>query len=73
MMMMTMMTPPGGTQPYSRGAAVEMLDQHGNTPLIVACQNGQGRIAKMCIRYGADPNAHNRKVGGAHRGARLSL
>jgi ankyrin repeat protein len=36
-------------------------DAFGNTPLIVACQNGQGRLAKMCMRYGSDVNLQNGK------------
>ena len=27
----------------------------------MACQNGAGRIAKLCLRHGADVNAVNRK------------
>ena len=36
-------------------------DAHGNTPLIVACQNGAGRVAKLCLRRGADVNVFNAK------------
>ena len=43
------------------GLSVDVRDKFGNTPLIVACQNGHGRLAKMCVRYGADVNAVNHK------------
>ena len=38
---------------------VDTRDEYGNTALMVACQNGQNKIAKMCVRYGADVNAQN--------------
>jgi hypothetical protein len=40
---------------------VDVRDEYGNTALMVACQNGQNKIAKMCVRYGADVNAQNRR------------
>ena len=43
------------------GMSVDVRDKFGNTPLLVACQNGHGRLAKMCVRYGADVNAANNK------------
>lgn len=43
------------------GMSVDVVDKFGNTPLLVACQNGHGRLAKMCVRYGADVNAANNK------------
>ena len=43
------------------GLSVDVRDKFGNTPLLVACQNGHGRLAKMCVRYGADVNAANAK------------
>jgi len=43
------------------GVSVDVRDKFGNTPLLVACQNGHGRLAKMCVRYGADVNAANNK------------
>ena len=43
------------------GLSVDVRDKFGNTPLIVACQNGHGRLAKMCVRYSADVNAVNHK------------
>ena len=43
------------------GMSVDVRDKFGNTPLLVACQNGHGRLAKMCVRYGADVNVANNK------------
>lgn len=43
------------------GMSVDVVDKFGNTPLLVACQNGHGRLAKMCVRYGADVCAANNK------------
>ena len=42
------------------GMSVDVGDKFGNT-LLVACQNGHGQLAKMCVRYGADVNAANNK------------
>ena len=44
-----------------RGIDPNTRDAHGNTPLIVACQNGAGRVAKLCLRRGADVNVYNAK------------
>jgi len=41
------------------GLPVEARDQYGNIILIVACQNGLKRIAKLALRRGADINAQN--------------
>ena len=46
---------------FKRGVDMNAQDQFGNTPLIVACQNGQGRLAKLCLRYGAEVNVQNAK------------
>ena len=46
---------------FKRGIDPDCRDKFDNTPLIVACQNGAGRIAKLCLRHGADVNAVNRK------------
>lgn len=35
-------------------------DQFGNTPLIIACQNGHARLAKVLLRHGAAVAAANR-------------
>jgi len=37
----------------------DVSDDAGNTLLIIACQNGQKRIAKLLLRSGADLNAGN--------------
>jgi len=38
---------------------IDTRDSYGNTALMVACQNGQNKVAKMCLRYGAGVNAQN--------------
>jgi hypothetical protein len=50
---------------FKRGVDPNCRDKFGNTPLIVACQNGSGRIAKLCLRRGADVNATNAKKNAA--------
>ena len=40
-------------------AQVDMRDDAGNTPLILACQAGHGRLIKLLLRKGADINACN--------------
>ena len=51
-----------------------MRDAHGNTPLIAACQNGAGRVAKLCLRRGTDVNGVNAKKNGAlHFAARFGF
>jgi hypothetical protein len=50
---------------FTRGVDPNCRDKFGNTPLIVACQNGSGRIAKLCLRRGADVNATNAKKNAA--------
>ena len=42
------------------GMPVDSRDPHGNTLLLIACQNGQKRIVKLCLRYSAKLNATNR-------------
>ena len=42
-----------------RGVPANVCDQNGNTLLSIACQNGNKRIAKLALRYGADINAVN--------------
>lgn len=42
-----------------RGVPVDVRDDHGNTVLIIACQNGHKRALKAALRRGADPNATN--------------
>jgi len=38
---------------------VDVRDEYGNTPLIIAAQNGKKRLAKLFLRYRADINAVN--------------
>ncbi|KAJ1493071.1 ankyrin repeat-containing domain protein, partial [Baffinella frigidus] len=38
---------------------VDCQDEFGNTPLVVACQNGKKRLAKLFLRYKANINAVN--------------
>ena len=40
---------------------MEDRDSKGNTILLVACQNGLRRIAKLALRFGADVNVQNHK------------
>jgi hypothetical protein len=44
-----------------RGIPLNIRDQYGNTLLIIACQNGNKRVAKAVLRRGADINARNHK------------
>ena len=41
------------------GAPVDGQDPYGNTVLHTACQNGNKRIVKACLRRGCDTNAQN--------------
>ena len=43
----------------SAGFPMDVRDRHGNTPLLVAAQNGHKRLVKMFLRAGADVNATN--------------
>jgi len=42
-----------------RGMPVDVADAHGNTILIIACQNGLKRMAKLALRRGCDMDARN--------------
>jgi ankyrin repeat protein len=42
-----------------QGLAVDVRDDNGNTILAIACQNGNKRVVKLALRYGADINAKN--------------
>jgi ankyrin repeat protein len=44
-----------------RGVNVNTRDENGNTILAVACQNGNKRLVKVALRYGAQINACNFK------------
>ena len=39
---------------------INSSDEHGNSLLIIACQNGHQNIVNMLIRKGANPNHQNR-------------
>lgn len=41
---------------------IDAMDATGNTLLSVACQNNNKRIAKLCLRRGADINTQNVRV-----------
>lgn len=43
------------------GIPVDIRDEYGSTLLIVACQNGNKKIAKSALRRGANINARNFK------------
>ena len=47
--------------PLRRGVPVDVRDGHGNTVLIISCQNGHKRALKAALRRGADPNARNER------------
>jgi len=44
-----------------RGLPVDIRDESGNTILAIACQNGNKRVVKLALRYGADINAKNQR------------
>jgi hypothetical protein len=44
---------------FAGGMPVSAADQHGNQCLHMACQNGNKRMVKVCLRWGADPNCQN--------------
>ena len=43
------------------GLPVDVRDNYGNTILVIACQNGNKRVAKAVLRRGANINARNHK------------
>ena len=54
-----------------KGIPVDVRDVHGSTLLIIACQNGNKKVAKSVLRRGGDINSRNHK--GVHLSAILSL
>merc|ERR1712159_588839 len=44
-----------------KGVPLDARDEMGNTSLIIACQNGQGRCVKLLVRSGADTNLPNKR------------
>lgn len=47
------------TDLLSHGVPANIRDQNGNTILSIACQNGNKRMAKVALRFGANINAMN--------------
>jgi len=45
----------------NKGVPIDARDENGNSALIIACQNGQGRLVKLLVRSGADPNMQNKR------------
>lgn len=43
----------------TEGVSVETRDQHGNSLLILACQQGSKKLAKFLLKRGADVNSQN--------------
>ena len=41
------------------GFPLNVADGEGNTPLMLACRQGHGRLVKLFVRKGADVAAHN--------------
>lgn len=48
-------------QLLSMGVPADIRDEHGNTVLHIACQNGLRKVAKAALRMGCDINAVNTK------------
>jgi ankyrin repeat protein len=47
---------------YEREAFhMNKMDDHGNTPLHIAAQDGDVRIAKLLVEKGANPNHQNKQ------------
>jgi len=46
---------------FTKGLPVDVRDVYGNTVLIIACQNGNKRVAKAVLRRGANINSRNHK------------
>ena len=49
------------TELLKNGCPAEGRDQFGNSPLIIACQNGNARIVKAFLRHGALIDAQNKQ------------
>jgi hypothetical protein len=52
---------------FSTGVSVTTKDKHGNQTIHLAAQNGNKRMIKICLRWGADINAQNVKKRGKQR------
>lgn len=44
-----------------KGIPIDVRDAYGNTLLIIACQNGNKRVAKLLLRRGSNINGRNHK------------
>jgi ankyrin repeat protein len=44
-----------------QGININHMDEFGNTPLMVACQNGHMRVCKILVEHGADVRVVNKK------------
>lgn len=44
-----------------RGIPINVRDSFGSTLLVIACQNGNKRVAKSVLRRGGDINSRNHK------------
>jgi len=44
---------------FATGCPVDVVDEHGNQAIHIAAQNGNKRMTKTCLRWGADINAVN--------------
>ena len=49
------------TDLLKKGCPAEGRDKFGNSPLIIACQNGNARIVKALLRHGANIDAQNKQ------------
>lgn len=45
----------------ARGADITVRDEYGNSPLMVACQNGHSSVVHLLVEHGADLCASNHK------------
>ena len=43
----------------NKGFPIDTRDAHGNTPLMVAAQNGHKRLCKLALKFGGEPNSTN--------------
>ncbi|KDO18072.1 hypothetical protein SPRG_16514 [Saprolegnia parasitica CBS 223.65] len=50
----------------AKGLPVNLQDANGNSLLVIACQNGLKRLAKMLLRRGANINLQNMLGSGQH-------
>ena len=49
------------TELLKNGCPAEGRDQFGNSPLIIACQNGNARIVKALLRHSANIDSQNKQ------------